>query len=47
MMPLVLLVIISSSIIGNNELENARLIDSIQLVTLGMILGVLIYRFQE
>lgn len=40
--PIAVMVIIGSSLISNNELENARLIDMAQLVVIGMLLGVLI-----
>jgi hypothetical protein len=40
--PIAVMVIIGGSIISKNELENARLIDIVQLIVLGMSLGVLI-----
>ena len=40
--PLVLVIILVTSLLSNNTLENTRLIDMVQLVALGVLLGVLI-----
>ena len=40
--PIAIMVIIGSSLLSNNKLENARLVDIVQLITLGMLLGILI-----
>jgi len=40
--PIAIIVILGSSLLLHNELENARLIDMVQLVAIGVLLGILI-----
>jgi hypothetical protein len=40
--PIAVMLIIGGSLTSNNELENARLIDIVQLIVIGMLLGILI-----
>jgi hypothetical protein len=45
--PIILLVIIGSSLLSNNELGSARLIDIVQLVATGILLGILIVNLKK
>lgn len=40
--PIVFMLLIGSSLLSNNTLENARPVDMVQLVALGVLLGILI-----
>jgi len=40
--PIAIIVILGSSLLLHNELENARLVDMVQLVAIGVLLGILI-----